>query len=136
MIYEMHLGTFTEGGTWRSAAEKLEYLRDTGVTVLEVMPVAEFPGRWGWGYDGVQPFAPASLYGTPDDVRAFVNEAHSFGLAVVLDVVYNHLGPDGNYLTKYSPYYFSQKHTTDWGQGLNFDGENSGPVRDVLHQEC
>ena len=132
VIYEMHLGTFTEGGTWRSAAEKLEYLRDTGITVLEIMPVAEFPGRWGWGYDGVQPFAPASIYGRPDDMRAFVDEAHSFGLAVVLDVVYNHLGPDGNYLTKFSPYYFSQKHTTDWGQGLNFDAENSGPVREYF----
>lgn len=132
VLYELHLGTFTEGGTWRSAAERLEYLRDTGITVLEIMPVAEFPGRWGWGYDGVQPFAPASLYGRPDDMRAFVDKAHSLGIAVILDVVYNHLGPDGNYLTKYSPYYFSQKHTTDWGQGINFDAESCGPVRDYF----
>ncbi len=132
VIYEMHLGTFTQGGTWQSAAEKLEYLRDTGVTALEIMPVSAFPGRWGWGYDGVQPFAPASIYGHPDDMREFVDRAHAVGLGVVLDVVYNHLGPDGNYLTKFSPYFLSQKHNTDWGQGINFDGENNGPVREYF----
>lgn len=136
VLYEMHIGTFTQGGTWESAAEKLEYLRDTGITVLEVMPVADFPGRFGWGYDGVQPYAPASIYGAPDDMRSFVDRAHALGIGVILDVVYNHLGPDGNYLTKYSPYYLSEKHTTDWGQGINFDGENSGPVRGFFRENA
>ena len=136
VLYEMHLGTFTPGGTWASAAEKLEYLRDTGITALEVMPVADFPGKFGWGYDGVQPYAPASIYGTPDDMRAFVNRAHSLGIGVILDVVYNHLGPDGNYLTKFSPYYFSEKHKTDWGQGINFDGEHNGPVREFFRENA
>lgn len=136
VIYELHLGTFTEGGTWRSASEKLPYLRDTGITLLEVMPVAEFPGRFGWGYDGVQPFAPASIYGTPDDMRHFVDAAHAHGLGVILDVVYNHLGPDGNYFAKYSPFYFSEKHKTDWGPAINFDAEESGPVREVFRENA
>lgn len=136
VIYEMHLGTFTEGGTWRSAAEKLSYLKKTGITVLEIMPISDFPGKFGWGYDGVQPYAPASIYGTPDDMRSFVDKAHSIGLAVILDVVYNHLGPDGNYLTKYSPDYLSKKHETDWGQGINFDGEQSGPVREFFRENA
>lgn len=132
VIYELHLGTFTEGGTWHSAEEKLPYLRDTGITAVEVMPVADFPGKFGWGYDGVQPYAPASIYGRPEDMRSFVNRAHSLGLAVILDVVYNHIGPDGNYLPSFSPFYFSKKHTTDWGPGLNFDGEHCGPVREFF----
>jgi maltooligosyltrehalose trehalohydrolase len=136
VIYEMHLGTFTEGGTWASAAEKLHYLKDTGVTVLEIMPVADFPGRFGWGYDGVQPYAPAALYGRPEDMRLFVDGAHAIGLAVILDVVYNHLGPDGNYLTEFSPFYESKKHRTDWGQGINFDGENSAPVREFFRENA
>ncbi|MBV9032935.1 MAG: malto-oligosyltrehalose trehalohydrolase [Acidobacteriaceae bacterium] len=136
VLYEMHIGTFTPGGTWAAAAEKLEYLRDTGITVLEVMPIADFPGRFGWGYDGVQPYAPVSIYGTPDNLRSFVDRAHALGIGIILDVVYNHLGPDGNYLTKYSPYYLSEKHTTDWGQGINFDGENSGPVREFFRENA
>ncbi len=136
VIYEVHLGTFTEGGTWASAAEKLEYLRDTGITVIEVMPVAAFPGSFGWGYDGVQPYAPVSIYGTPDDMRSFVARAHALGIGVILDVVYNHLGPDGNYLTKYSPYYLTEKHQTDWGQAINFDGEESGPVREFFRENA
>lgn len=132
VIYEMHLGTFTEGGTWRSAAERLGYLHETGITVLEVMPVADFPGRWGWGYDGVQPFAPVALYGNPDDMRFFVDRAHALGIAVVLDVVYNHMGPDGNYLSQFSEDYFSRKHTTDWGAAINFDGESNRPVREYF----
>ncbi len=135
-IYEMHLGTFTAGGNWRSAMEKLPYLRDTGLTLIEVMPVAEFPGKFGWGYDGVQPYAPASIYGTPDDMRAFVDKAHSLGLGVILDVVYNHLGPDGNYLPKFSAYYLTQKYKTDWGQAINFDGEQSGPVRHFFRENA
>jgi maltooligosyltrehalose trehalohydrolase len=132
VIYEMHLGTFTQDGTWNSAAAKLPYLRDTGITVVEIMPVASFPGRFGWGYDGVQPYAPASIYGSPDDMRAFVNHAHGAGIGVILDVVYNHVGPDGNYFPRFSPWYFSKKHKTDWGPALNFDGEQCGPVREFF----
>ncbi len=136
VIYELHLGTFTPGGNWRSAAEKLTYLRDTGLTLIEVMPVADFPGKFGWGYDGVQPYSPASLYGTPDEMRMFVDKAHSLGLGVILDVVYNHLGPDGNYLPKFSPYYLTDKYKTDWGQAINFDGEQNGPVRDFFSENA
>ncbi len=100
------------------------------------MPVADFPGKFGWGYDGVQPYAPAALYGRPDEMRAFVDRAHSLGLGVILDVVYNHLGPDGNYLTKFSPFYLSKKHGTDWGQGINFDGENNAPVREFFRENA
>ena len=132
VVYELHLGTFTHAGTWAGAAEKLSYLRDTGITLIEVMPIADFPGRFGWGYDGVQLFAPAALYGQPDDMRSFVDQAHSLGLGVILDVVYNHLGPDGNYLGKYSPSYFTDKHKTDWGRAINFDGEGSLPVREFF----
>lgn len=136
VIYELHLGTFTWGGTWSSAAEKLEYLRDTGITLIEVMPVADFPGRFGWGYDGVQPYAPVAIYGRPDDMRSFIDRAHAVGVGVILDVVYNHLGPDGNYLTKYSPFYLTEKYTTDWGQAINFDGEESGPVREYFRENA
>lgn len=132
IIYELHIGTFTKGGTWRSAAEKLGYLGDTGISLIEVMPVADFPGRFGWGYDGVHPFAPVAIYGPPDDMRWFVDRAHAAGVAVILDVVYNHLGPDGNYLTKYSPLYVTEKYETDWGHAINFDGEQSGPVREYF----
>ncbi len=136
VIYEMHLGTFTEKGTWQSAAEKLSYLRDTGITLIEVMPIAEFPGRFGWGYDGVQPYAPATIYGTPDDMRAFIDHAHALDIGVILDVVYNHLGPDGNYLSKYSRHYFTDAYKTDWGQAVNFDGEQSGPVREYFRENA
>ena len=136
VIYEMHIGTFTPAGTWLGAAEKLEYLRDTGVTLIEVMPVADFPGKFGWGYDGVQLYAPASIYGTPEDMRAFVDRAHSVGLGVILDVVYNHLGPDGNYLTKFSPFYFTTRYKTDWGEAINFDGEECGPVREFFRENA
>jgi len=136
VIYEMHIGTFTKPGTWSSAQAELPHLAETGVTVLEVMPVAEFPGRFGWGYDGVQWFAPTRIYGSPDDFRRFVDRAHSLGLAVILDVVYNHLGPDGNYLGKFAPQYFCEK-TTDWGPAINFDGDDSGPVREfVIANAC
>lgn len=136
VISEIHLGTFTEGGTWCSAAEKLEHLRDTGITLIEVMPVAEFPGRFGWGYDGVDPYAPASIYGSPDDMRAFVDRAHALGLAVILDVVYNHLGPDGNYLSNFSPFYFTDKYETDWGRAINFDGDENEPVREFFRENA
>jgi maltooligosyltrehalose trehalohydrolase len=131
VIYEMHIGTFTREGTWLSAVAELAHLAELGVTVLEVMPVSEFPGRFGWGYDGVQWFAPAHIYGTPDDLRRFVDGAHGLGLGVILDVVYNHLGPDGNYMGKFAPQFFCEE-TTDWGKAINFDGRDSGPVREFV----
>ena len=136
VIYELHIGTFTNEGSWKAAAEKLSYLHETGVTVIEVMPVADFPGKFGWGYDGVQPYAPASIYGTPDEMRQFVDRAHGLGIGVILDVVYNHVGPDGNYLPKYSSHYFTPKHTTDWGEAINFDGDCSGPVRSFFRENA
>ena len=132
VIYEMHVGTFTPEGTWEAAVRELPALRDLGITVLEVMPVADFSGRFGWGYDGVNLFAPTRLYGTPDDFRAFVDRAHALGMAVILDVVYNHLGADGNYVSMFSRDYFSSKYTTDWGDAINFDGPNCGPVREFF----
>jgi maltooligosyltrehalose trehalohydrolase len=132
IIYEMHIGTFTPEGTWRSAAEQLAELKRIGISVIEVMPIADFPGKFGWGYDGVDLFAPTRLYGTPDDLRNFVNRAHALGLAVILDVVYNHFGPDGNYLGVYSDDYFNTERETDWGECINFDGPNSGPVREFF----
>jgi maltooligosyltrehalose trehalohydrolase len=132
IIYEMHIGTFTPGGTWRAAAERLPSLARTGITVLEIMPIADFAGRWGWGYDGVFPYAPTRLYGTPDDCRAFVNRAHELGLAVILDVVYNHLGPDGCVFRQYSKDYFTDRYGNEWGDSLNFDGPESAPVREYF----
>ena len=128
VLYEMHLGTFTPEGTWSAAAAQLSELAELGVTTLELMPVADFPGRHGWGYDGVSFFAPTRLYGEPDDFRAFVDRAHALNLAVILDVVYNHLGPDGNYLRAFSEDYFSEQQT-EWGDALNFDGPNCEAVR-------
>ncbi len=130
IIYEMHIGTFTREGTWAAAAEQLPELAEGGISLIEMMPVADFPGEFGWGYDGVNLFAPCRLYGQPDDLRRFIDRAHSLGMGVILDVVYNHLGPDGNYLMVYSDDYFSKKNGTDWGEAINFDGRNSGPVRE------
>ena len=130
VLYELHVGTFTREGTWKAAERQLPVLADLGVTVIELIPVADFPGRFGWGYDGVCLFAPYRGYGTPDDMRRFVNCAHGLGLGVILDVVYNHLGPRGNVLARYTPSYFSELHTTDWGKAINFDGPDSGPVRE------
>ena len=132
VIYELHIGTFTRAGTWAAAAEELSELAELGITLIEVMPVAEFPGRFGWGYDGVDLFAPTRLYGTPDDFRAFVDRAHQLGLGVLLDVVYNHFGPTDNYLGAFSRDYFSTKHRTDWGEAINFDGENATAVREFF----
>src|SRR5213595_1758547 len=132
VIYEMHIGTFTREGTWRAATEQLAELARIGVSVIEMMPIADFPGHFGWGYDGVDLFAPTHLYGTPDDLRAFVNRAHSLGLGVILDVVYNHFGPDGNYLGVYSNDYLIREKENDWGESINFDGPNSGPVREFF----
>jgi maltooligosyltrehalose trehalohydrolase len=132
VIYEMHIGTFTREGTWAAAERELPELAAAGITCLEVMPVAEFPGRFGWGYDGVNLFAPTRLYGDPDDFRRFVDKAHQLGLGVILDVVYNHLGPDGNYLKAFAAAYFTNKYKTEWGEPINFDGPDSGPVRDFF----
>jgi len=132
VLYEMHLGTFTPEGTWAAAEAQLPYLAGLGVTALELMPVSEFPGRFGWSYDGVNLFAPFHGYGTPDDARRFVDRAHALGLSVLLDVVYNHLGPEGNVLKEYSDDYFSKRHVTEWGEALNFDGDAAGPVREFV----
>jgi maltooligosyltrehalose trehalohydrolase len=132
IIYEMHIGTFTREGTWRAAAEELAELARIGITVVEMMPIADFPGKFGWGYDGVDLFAPSHLYGTPDDLRAFINRAHSLGMAVILDVVYNHFGPDGNYLAIFSDDYLVREREHEWGDTINFDGPNSGPVREFF----
>jgi maltooligosyltrehalose trehalohydrolase len=132
ILYEMHIGTFTPQGTFDAALAKLPYLRELGITMLEVMPVAECPGRWNWGYDGVQLFAPYHVYGDHEGLKRFVDRAHALGLAVILDVVYNHLGPDGNYLKSFSPHYFSTRHQTEWGEALNLDDEHAQGTRDFI----
>ncbi len=132
VVYEMHIGTFTPEGTWDAAATRLEFLKELGVTVLEVMPVADWPGKFGWGYDGVDLYAPTRLYGQPGDMRRFINRAHELGLGVILDVVYNHIGPDGNFLKEFSSGYFTDRYKNEWGEALNFDGEDSGPVREFF----
>jgi maltooligosyltrehalose trehalohydrolase len=132
IIYEMHIGTFTKEGTWAAATAELPELARLGVTVLEIMPIADFTGQFGWGYDGVNWFAPTRLYGRPDDVRRFVDRAHALGLGVILDVVYNHFGPDGNYITRFTDQYESRAYATEWGAALNYDGENSFGVRELV----
>ncbi|HYO23359.1 MAG TPA: malto-oligosyltrehalose trehalohydrolase [Lacipirellulaceae bacterium] len=132
VLYELHVGAFTPEGTFAAAMDHVAHLRDLGVTLIELMPVAEFQGDFGWGYDGVCWFAPTRLYGRPDDFRAFVDHAHQLGLGVILDVVYNHFGPTGNYLSAFSAHYASRKHTTEWGEAINFDGEAAGPVREFV----
>jgi len=132
VLYEMHIGTFTRAGTWEAAGRELAELAGLGITLVEVMPVADFPGRFGWGYDGVNLFAPTRLYGVPDDFRRFIDRAHAVGLGVILDVVYNHIGPDGNYLKQFSEDYFTDRYKNEWGEALNFDGDNAGPVREFF----
>ena len=132
VIYEMHVGTFTPEGTWTAATAELEELAELGVNCLEVMPVADFAGTFGWGYDGVNLFAPTRLYGSPDEFRRFIDTAHACGIAVILDVVYNHLGPDGNYLGQFASDYFTDRYQTDWGAALNFDGPQASPVREYF----
>jgi maltooligosyltrehalose trehalohydrolase len=132
VLYELHVGTFTPQGTWTAALQQLPYLAELGVTVLEIMPMSEFPGSFGWGYDGVDLFAPFHGYGTPDDVRRFVDRAHALGLGVILDVVYNHLGPEGNVLGHFSDDYSSRKYQSEWGDTFNFDGPGNGPVREFV----
>jgi malto-oligosyltrehalose trehalohydrolase len=132
VLYELHVGAFTPEGTFRAALERLEHLVTLGVTGIEIMPVADFPGRRNWGYDGVLLYAPDSSYGRPEDLMALVDAAHARGIMVLLDVVYNHFGPDGNYLSLYAPAYFTDRHQTPWGAGLNFDGPESGAVREFI----
>jgi maltooligosyltrehalose trehalohydrolase len=132
VLYELHVGTFSPSGTFAGVTERLPYLRDLGVTGIELMPIADFPGSRNWGYDGVALFAPARCYGTPDELRRLVDTAHGLGLAVVVDVVYNHTGPDGSYLSRFSPYYFTDRHASPWGQGVDLDGAHSSHVREFF----
>jgi len=132
VLYELHVGAFTPQGTFAGVEGKLDHLRELGVTAIELMPVADFPGSHNWGYDGVLPFAPDSRYGTPEDLKRLVQTAHAHGLMVFLDVVYNHFGPEGNYLHAYAPQFFTQRHHTPWGAAINFDGEDSRTVRDFF----
>ena len=132
IVYEMHVGTFTREGSWQAAARELPELAELGITCIELMPAADFPGRFGWGYDGVDLFAPTRLYGRPNDFRRFVDQAHALGIAVILDLVYNHLGPDGNYLRCFSKRYFTDRYANEWGDAVNFDGPDAGPVREFF----
>jgi maltooligosyltrehalose trehalohydrolase len=132
VMYELHIGAFTPEGTFDAAIAKLPYLKDLGVTMVEILPIVECPGRWNWGYDGVQLFAPYQVYGDHDAPKRFIDAAHRLGLAVILDVVYNHLGPDGNYLKCFSADYFSTEHHTEWGEALNFDGPGRRGTRDFV----
>ncbi len=129
VLYEMHIGAFTKEGSFDAAIHKLDDLKRLGVTLLEIMPVAEFPGRWNWGYDGVDLFAPAHVYGDHQAFKRFVNAAHRRELGVILDVVYNHFGPDGNYLSAFSDEYVTDRYPNEWGQAINFDGPESSEVR-------
>ena len=132
VMYEMHVGTFTRDGTWRAASRELPELARMGITCIEMMPVNDFPGPFGWGYDGVDLFAPNGHYGKPDDLRQFIDEAHANGIGVILDVVYNHTGPAGNYFKNFADDYFSEKYQCEWGAPFNFDGENCEPVREFF----
>ncbi len=131
-IYELHVGTFTTEGTFEAARRRLADLADLGVSAVELLPLNDFPGRGGWGYDGAALFAPARCYGTPDDLRRLVDRAHSLGLAMLLDVVYNHFGPDGNYTGQFSPYYVNPAHQTNWGPAINLGGQGSEHVREFF----
>ncbi|HSD53603.1 MAG TPA: malto-oligosyltrehalose trehalohydrolase [Burkholderiales bacterium] len=132
VLYELHVGAFTPAGTFDAAIERFDYLADLGVTAIELMPVADFPGKRNWGYDGVLPFAPDASYGTPEALKRLVQAAHARGLMALLDVVYNHFGPEGNYLHLYAPQFFNPRHRTPWGAAVNFDGEHARTVRDFF----
>ncbi len=135
VAYELHVGTFTPEGTFLAIIDRLDHLQSLGVTALQLMPVNDFPGEWGWGYDGVLPYAPHGSYGRPEDLKALVDAAHSRGICIFLDVIYNHFGPDGNYLPAYAPL-FTDKHKSPWGQGINYDGEGSQFVREFVMQNA
>ena len=132
VVYELHVGTFSDSGDYAGVVRHLDHLLDLGVTAIELMPLAAFSGLRNWGYDGVQLFAPAAAYGRPDDLKALVDACHARGLSVLLDVVYNHFGPDGNYLTTIAPDFFTERHHTPWGAAINYDGADSRPVRDFM----
>jgi maltooligosyltrehalose trehalohydrolase len=132
IFYELHVGSYTQRGTFDSLRERLDYIADLGVTAIQIMPINSFPGRRNWGYDGVLLFAPESTYGHPDSLKSLICEAHARGLMVFLDVVYNHFGPLGNFLPHYAPQFFTNRHVTPWGQAINFDGEGSPVVRDFF----
>lgn len=132
VLYELHVGTFTPEGTYTAAQERLDYLADLGITAVELMPISEAPGGRNWGYDGVLPFAPEHRYGSPKALKTFVDAAHRRGLMVFLDVVYNHFGPEGNYLHRYAPNFFTNRHSTPWGAAINFDTPQCRPVRDYF----
>ena len=135
VLYEVHIGTFTRQGTWAAAAERLEALADLGITMLQLMPIAEFGGTFGWGYDMVLPYAPSHLYGEPDDLRRFIDRAHGLGLGVILDVVYNHVGI-GDHFAEFSPDYFSTKHKIEWGATFNYDAPGAVGVREFVVQNA
>jgi len=132
VLYELHVGTFSPEGTFAAAERKLDYLAHLGIVAIEIMPVSSFPGKRNWGYDGVSPYAPTACYGRPEDFKQFIDAAHSRELMVFLDVVYNHFGPEGNYLSLYCPQFFTEHHKTPWGQAINFDGPGSRTVRDYF----
>jgi maltooligosyltrehalose trehalohydrolase len=132
VLYELHVGTFSQSGDFAGVTRHLDHLAALGVTMIELMPIADFPGRYNWGYDGVLPFAPESRYGRPEDLKRLVEASHARGIGVMLDVVYNHFGPEGNYLGGYAPGFFTERHHTPWGAAINFDGPNSRPVRDFF----
>jgi len=132
VLYELHVGTFSPEGTFAGAEQKLDYLSSLGITAIEIMPVSSFPGQRNWGYDGVLPYAPTACYGRPEDLKHFIDTAHMKGLMVFLDVVYNHFGPEGNYLHLYCPQFFTERHKTPWGQAINFDGPGGRTVRDYF----
>ena len=129
VLYEMHVGTFSPEGTFAGIERKLDYLAEIGVTAIELMPLSDFPGTRNWGYDGVLPFAPDSSYGTPQELKHLIQAAHEKGLMMFLDVVYNHFGPEGNYLHAYAPEFFTSRHKTPWGEPINFDGPGKHVVR-------
>jgi malto-oligosyltrehalose trehalohydrolase len=132
VLYELHIGAFTEAGTFRGAINRLDDLKALGITAITIMPVSDFPGDRNWGYDGVLPYAPDSSYGRPDDLKALIDAAHARGMMAFLDVVYNHFGPDGNYLSLYAPDFFNPRHRTPWGAAINYDGPGNGPVREFI----
>jgi len=136
VLYELHIGAFTPGGSFKATAERFRYLRDLGITGIELMPIADFDGQHNWGYDGVDLFSPAHCYGSPQELRELINQAHKTGLAVFLDVVYNHLGPAGAYLGQFSPFYFSKHHCSPWGPAVNLDGPQSQHVRAFLNENA
>jgi maltooligosyltrehalose trehalohydrolase len=136
VVYELHVGAFSPAGTFAGVEERLQHLVDLGVTAMELMPVADFPGRRNWGYDGVFPFAPDSRYGRPEDLKRLVQAAHRSGLMIMLDVVYNHFGPEGNYLREYAPQFFTDRYRTPWGAAINFDGPESQTVREFFIQNA